>query len=176
MDKYYHVIRSEETVLGRFKVILDTVAQGGTEYPYSYVDQKNSVGVLGMVEDKFILIRQYRHSMKSYEFEIPGGGIEKQETPRDVARREMLEETGFAIREIYELGDYYPSPGSSNEVCHLFFAKCERECEPEREPLEYMDIELVRERELSVMIENGSFRHSMGLVAWLKYCIKRGHL
>lgn len=40
MDKCYHVIRSEETVLGRFKVILDTVAQGGKEYPYSYVDQK----------------------------------------------------------------------------------------------------------------------------------------
>lgn len=176
MDKEYHVIRSEEVKLGRFKVILDTVDQDEKEYPYSYVNQKNSVGVLGMADNKFILIRQYRHSMRSYEFEIPGGGVEEKETPKEVACREMLEETGFAIREIIELGAHYPSPGSSNEVCYLFFAKCEKKCEHAREPLEYMDIELVGEQELSEKMANGLFRHSMGLVAWLKYCIKRGHL
>ncbi|MGI6090724.1 MAG: NUDIX hydrolase [Saccharofermentanales bacterium] len=176
MDKVYHVIRSEEAKLGRFKVILDIVDQEGSEYPYSYVDQKDSVGILGMIGNRFILIRQYRHSMNYYEYEIVGGGIESGEKPVEVAYREMLEETGYEIKDIDELGAYYPSPGSSNEVCYLFSAKCEKLSEPTREPLEYMSVELVGEEDFVKMIKNGSFRHSMGLVAWLKYCIKRGYL
>ena len=173
-EEFYQVIRTDEAKLGRFKVILDTVEYQGETYPYSYVVQKDSVGVLGFDEDKIILIRQYRHSIKSYEYEIPGGGIELGEKPTDVAAREMLEETGYMAGDIVELGAYYPSPGSSNEVCYLFTAKCKKVKEPDTEPLEFMDAVLVDEQGFTQMIQSGEFKHSMGLVAWLKYCLKRG--
>lgn len=172
-EKKYIVVDSKTTRLGRFQIRLDTVDEKGKRYPYSYIEQKNSVGILGLYEDKIILIKQYRHSLNSYEYEIPGGGIEGNENPTQVAYREMLEETGYEIESIDELGTYYPSPGSSNELCYLFFAKCIKKKEPSTEPLEYINVELFNKKDFVNMIETGLFKHSMGLVAWLKYEMKK---
>lgn len=171
-NRKYHVISSKSVQLGRFLIRLDTVEENGNKYPYSYVEQKNSVGILGFDGDKIILIRQYRHAIKSYEYEIPGGGVEQNETAMQVAYREMLEETGYSIDSLEELGVYYPSPGSSNELCYLFLARCRKDNLPTTEPLEYIDTELVDCCKFEEMIRSGVFKHSMGLVAWLKYKIK----
>ena len=45
-----------------------------------------------------------------------------------------------------------------------------------REPLELMDVVLVDEDEFASMIQEGIFKHGMGLAAWLKYCMKRGRI
>lgn len=37
------------------------------------------------------------------------------------------------------------------------------------EPLEYLEVELTSSVDLEKMIKEGTFLHSMGLVAWLKY-------
>ena len=42
----YDVIKTEQVELGRFRITLDTVRKDGNEYPYSYVDLKDSVAVL----------------------------------------------------------------------------------------------------------------------------------
>lgn len=173
-DEKYCVTGTKTSQLGRFLIRLDTVKKDGKEYSYSYIVQKNSVGVLAFENDMLILIRQYRHSINSYEYEIPGGGIEKGEKPIDVAIHEMVEETGFAVDSIEELGFYYPSPGSSDEKCYLFVAQCHNEGKPKREPLEFITVELVTEEVFTQLIKTGQFKHSMGLVAWLKYLIKRG--
>ena len=112
----YHVVKSETAALGRFRVHLDTVEMNDELFPYSYVEQKGSVGILGFDGEKIILIRQYRHSVKSYELEIPGGGMERGENPCETAAREMLEETGYVVSSLEDLGRYYPSPGSSDEI------------------------------------------------------------
>ncbi len=175
-DREYHVIASNTMHLGRFQIRLDTVKENGKCYPYSYVDQKDSVGILAFEGEKVILIRQYRHSINSYEYEIPGGGIDEGEEPLQVAYREMLEETGYSIIQMDELGIYYPSPGSSNEKCYLYLARCQKERIPETEPLEYIETIPVDEMVFTQWIREGIFKHSMGLVAWLKYCIRRGKL
>lgn len=175
-DRKYHVVESQTSRLGRFQIRLDMVEENGEQYPYSYVMQKGSVGILGFEGDQLILIRQYRHSISRYEYEIPGGGVELGEEPTDVAFREMMEETGYSIESMEELGTYYPSPGSSNEICHLFVAQCKKEREPISEPLEYIDTILVDEKAFNEMIQDGSFKHSMGLVAWLKFTMLRGQL
>lgn len=174
VEKKYKVIDTAVARLGRFCVHLDTVCENGKNYPYSFVEQKNSVGVLAFAGDRLVLIRQYRHALGSYEYEIPGGSIDEGEVPLAAAQREMLEETGYKADFLEMLGVYYPSPGSTNECCYLFWAKCQKAQAPSREPLEYMSVELLPENEFQKMIFNDTFRHSMGLVAWLKYSMKRG--
>ncbi len=172
-DKKYKVVDSTTSKLGLFQIRMDTVDKEGAHYPYSFVEQKDSVGVLAFSGDKIILINQYRHAMGSYEYEIPGGGIDTGEQPIEVAKRELLEETGYAVDSLESLGSYYPSPGSSNEVSYLFVAQCHRVKEPCCEPLEYMTVKVVGKDEFEKMISDGTFKHSMGLVAWLKYCMGR---
>lgn len=46
-------------------------------------------------ENKVILVRQFRPGPKKILNELPGGYIDKGETPEQAANRELLEETGY---------------------------------------------------------------------------------
>ncbi len=173
MRKTYNVEKTEKVELGRFKINLDTVVEGEKQYPYSYISMKKSVGILPFYKGNILLINQYRHSIKSYELEIPGGGIDNEQVPEEVAKIELLEETGYVVDSLVYLGNYYPSPGSSDEITYLYAAQCHPYCEPRREPLEYMEQLLIDEEEMKRLIISGKFKHSMGLVAWLKYMLSK---
>lgn len=69
-----------------------------------------------------ILIRQYRHSVGGYIWEIPAGTLNPHELPRVCAERELIEETGYAAGSWRKLGEITPVPGYSNERIHLFLA------------------------------------------------------
>ena len=174
-EKEYTVIKTAAVSLGRFKIVLDTVREAGKDFPYSYIEMKRSVGILAFTDGGIVLVRQYRHALGAYELEIPGGAVDNGEKPEQAAYRELLEETGYAAFNIHPLGKYYPSPGSSDEVTYLFYAKCRFEKTASREPLEYIRTVVMTEKELESEIRRGDFRHGMGLAAWLKfYMLKRG--
>lgn len=78
----YNIARTERAGLGRFTIRLDTIEKNGRQYPYSYVEGKDSVAVLAKYGRKYIFIRQYRHSVKKYLAEIPGGAIDGKESRR----------------------------------------------------------------------------------------------
>lgn len=73
MDKEFNVIKSKTYEIGRFKIICDTIlGEDEKNYPYSYVKCKDCVAVLCVVEDGgLVLIYQYRHTLRSWEYEIP---------------------------------------------------------------------------------------------------------
>ena len=172
MERRYEVVQSEITSLGRFSIQLDQVKEQGKTYPYSYVKCKDSVGVLAFYGDKIVLEKQYRHAFGSYELEIPGGAVESGEEPEVTAARELAEETGYQAAQMERLGLYYPTPGSSNECSYLYLAQCKACKLPQKEALEYMETLLVTPREFLELIRQDIFKHSMGIVAWLKYRLR----
>ena len=171
-DKKYEVVASQSSKLGRFEIVLDTIAEGTKRYPFSYIKQKPSVCVLPLVEDNVLFIRQYRHSLSEYMLEIPGGGIRDGEDPRDIAIKELKEETGYSCYSLDYLGKYYPSPGSSNEITYLYAANCYKMGNPNKEPLEYIETQLIPKTEVEYKIICGDIKHGMTLVAWLYYKMK----
>ncbi len=83
--------------------------------------------------DRVVLIEQFRPgayaSLSSGWFdddaspwllECVAGIIEKGESPEDVARREMVEETGLEINEIVPIHHYLVSPGGTSESAFSF--------------------------------------------------------
>ncbi len=165
----YDVVKTEEYKLGRFRIVLDQVNHDGKEYPYSFIDVKDSVAVLAKVEDKFVFIQQYRHTIKKIELEIPGGAIEEGETPKQAAMRELSEETGYYADRIELLGLFYPTIGISNEKCFLYYAECSKTKTVKHDPLEKISTSLLNAKDISDLMNSGRIRHSMALVAWLKY-------
>ena len=69
-----------------------------------------------------ILIRQYRHAIGDFIWEIPAGTLDPLETPLDCAKRELIEEIGFSANAWEKLGEITPVPGYSNERIHIFLA------------------------------------------------------
>ncbi len=71
---------------------------------------------------KVILLRQFRPVINAYIFELPAGTLEKGEQPLACARREIIEETGYAGRKFTRLGIIYPVPGYSTEKITMYRA------------------------------------------------------
>ena len=164
----YQVVSSEQAELGRFRIHKDWINTNGAIHPYSFVEVKPSISIFPFVGDRILLIHQYRHSVKEWLWEIPGGSIEEGEDIRHAAERELLEETGYKISRYHGMGFYYPSIGISTEVAYLCAAKCEMErYEPKRDPLERIHIRLTSE-EFCRMVHTGEFVHGMGLTAWAR--------
>ena len=72
--------------------------------------------------DKLILIKQFRHAVGDYIWEIPAGTLDPDESYLECAQRELVEETGFSADSWHELGDIIPVPGYSDERIRIFLA------------------------------------------------------
>ncbi len=87
------------------------------------VDFPNTVGVLPLLgKNKIVLIRQYRFPAQKELWEIPAGKVDKGEQPKEAAKRELKEETGFKAGRLEKIGEFYVSPGYTKEYMHLFRA------------------------------------------------------
>ena len=73
-------------------------------------------------DNKLLLIRQFRHAVGDYIWEIPAGTLDPDETYLECAQRELVEETGFSADKWWKLGEIIPVPGYSDERIQIFLA------------------------------------------------------
>ena len=98
--------------------------------------RKRAVVIAAVTGDgKLILIRQERIPIREAIWEVPAGQIDDEsETEPDgiaaIALKELREETGFELAEggdLIALGDYFTSPGFTDERGYCFLARPIRE-------------------------------------------------
>ncbi len=82
---------------------------------------------------KIVLNRNFRHATRSWEYELPRGGVNIGETVEDAAVREVKEETGMIIDQLQLLGEIAGDSGVTNGIMPVFFAKvvAQQEAQPE---------------------------------------------
>ena len=69
---------------------------------------------------QIVLNLNYRHATRSWEFELPRGTVNPQETIEAAALRELKEETGMAVSTMIFLGDMAPDSGVISSVIPVF--------------------------------------------------------
>ena len=75
-------------------------------------------------KDPLVLIeRQFRHAAQHYLYEVPAGKMEPGEDQLDSAKRELMEETGYAAKKWTKLVRYFASPGFLGEWMQVFLAE-----------------------------------------------------
>jgi len=81
--------------------------------------------VIGAINEhnEICLLKQWRHAVGQYIWELPAGCIEINEPPLETAKRELEEEAGVTASEWRDLGSIVTTPGFSNEVLYLFCAR-----------------------------------------------------
>jgi ADP-ribose pyrophosphatase len=75
------------------------------------------------LEERVILVHQYRHAIEDMTIETPSGSLEPQDaSPRLGAERELLEETGCRAAHWIYLGQSQVNPQLMNNYLHHFLA------------------------------------------------------
>ena len=124
MDEPTATPLSSETVFkGRiFTVTADRVVlPNGRTVTMEMVRHAGSVVLLPMADaDHIVLIRQYRHALGRWIWELPAGSLEPGEDPATAAARECQEEIGFVPSGVEFVGSWYPTPGFCTEAMNYY--------------------------------------------------------
>jgi 8-oxo-dGTP pyrophosphatase MutT (NUDIX family) len=119
------IISTELDFKGRvWDVRRDVFEYNGHELTRDYVDHPGAVAVLVLDDqDRALLIQQYRHPIRSRDWEIPAGLLDIEgEDPLVAAKRELAEEVDLVAADWSSLVTFHSSPGGSNEVITVFLA------------------------------------------------------
>jgi len=77
----------------------------GKEHVFAVASVNSGAAVLPMDEEGNVyLVKQFRYALGKDSIEIPGGGLDSQEKPLDIAKRELLEELGIKALQWIHLG------------------------------------------------------------------------
>ncbi|TXT53403.1 MAG: hypothetical protein BAJALOKI1v1_2450003 [Promethearchaeota archaeon] len=102
----------------------------------------NWVNIVGIDEEnRILLIKQFRFGNNRIELEIPGGIIEKEETPKEAAIRELKEETGYTVKTIKSIGTVDANPAFMNNKCFTFLAELSTKGCTNFDPNEIIELE-----------------------------------
>ena len=96
----------------------------GREHELDFVRHPGAAAVVAIDHsNRVCVVRQYRHGIADFMWEIPAGKLDSGEAPAICAVRELAEETGVTARSWLPMGVYLPAPGIFTEVIHLYLAR-----------------------------------------------------
>ena len=115
--------------------------------------------ILAETEDgRIVILRCYRHGARRICLTVPGGHLAPGEAPLLAARRELLEETGYAAAEWRPLGSFVTNANHRCQTAYFFHARgCRAVAAPNSGDLEETEILLMSRAELIAAFRAGDF-------------------
>lgn len=130
---------------------------------------KNSVIVIAITEDnKYIITFQSR--MKNQLLaEFPAGYIEENEDVIEAAKRELIEETGYATDNLTIIDEVFSAPSIDYAKTYIVVANdCTKTAEVQNVGTELVNYGLFTEAELQYLVDNNIMNGAMNKLAYYK--------
>lgn len=155
-------ILSSRHIYPQFRMDTVEVANGSTFEPFVF-EFRNWANVVALTKtNEVVLVRQYRHGVREALLELPGGVIDDGESPLEGARRELMEETGYSVGNIVEVGRIYPNPAIQENTLFCYLATgVEPTGSQHFDETEEIEVHLVPLDEVIEMARRGEFRHAL---------------
>jgi ADP-ribose pyrophosphatase len=166
------ILSSEMIYQGRvFGLRRDEVVEpSGVRTTREVITHPGSVVVLPVLPDgRIVMVRQYRHATRQYLWELVAGRKEPEETPKQGAARELLEETGYRAKRYKVVLDVFPTPGFLEERMYILLAEGLTAGEAQPEEDEKIEVRAYRVKELKQMIKSGRLKDSKSIAGILYY-------
>lgn len=142
--------------------------EDGSPGIFGVVEKDDFVLIIPMDDSGFYLVEQYRYPVDRRLWEFPQGAWETkpEADPLDVARGELLEETGIRAQTMHYLGHLYEAYGYSNQGFHVFRAT-ELQISQQRLSIEEQDLIMkhVPFAEFDEMVRMGQIKDAPSLAA-----------
>ena len=133
-----------------------------------YVKHSGGAAVLLVNNGSVLLVKQFRYAYGREIYEIPAGKLNENEDGKIAAARELEEETGYKA-ELVKMLDIYPSPGYTNEVIQIYYAKSFEFVGQKLDEGEFLNCEFVSIENVLKMIEQGEICDAKTISAIYKY-------
>lgn len=126
------------------------------------VDWVNCVAMA--TDGRLVMVRQFRFGTGYTTLETPGGMVDDGEDSETAARRELLEETGYAGGTWRYLGAVEPNPAIHDHLCHHWLGTgVEVVADPEPGAGEHVRVELMTVEEVVAAARAGEIKHALAL-------------
>ncbi len=152
-----------------FQLVRENVTlDNGTTTDLDFIEHPGAAAIVALTNERnVVLVRQYRHALKRYIWEVPAGTLDSGEPALDCARRELVEETGFTAAQWQKLGEVTPVPAYSDERIHLFLAGGLSAATQHLDADEVLDVHCLPLAEVDGMIARGELQDAKSICALL---------
>jgi len=173
LDRRYVLDRKPYMTLREDTVVLPTGARIDDYFVFEYPDWVNAIAVTD--DQRFVLIRQYRHGLGQTHYELAGGVADPGESRLAGARRELLEETGYGGGEWQPWVQLSPNPATHTNTCHIFLATgvC-KIADQALDDTEEIAVRLLSAKETLDMLRNGGVSQALHAAALWRYFAEFG--
>ena len=141
----------------------------GREHEFFILDAPDWCNIVPLTPDgEVVMVRQRRHGIGQETLELPGGMVDPGDaSPLEAARRELLEETGYAAPVVEPIGVIAPNPAMMTNRCWSFLARdVELVAKPELDGGEDIDVVRVPYAEVPARVARGEIAHALVVVAF----------
>lgn len=173
-DLTEHHVSGEQVFDGNLlKVYRDDVRlPDGSHGQREYIKHPGAVAIVPLFDDGSILLeRQFRYPHHKVFIEVPAGKLEPNEPHLETAKRELLEETGYAAREWKHLATIHTAIAYTNEAIDLFIARqLEKTGGAQLDAGEFVETMVVPFDEAIAMVKDGRITDAKTVAAllWVK--------
>ena len=145
----------EEGKYFAYERLVPTVAKGATV-------------ILPVCNGKFVLVKQYRHALRDFQYSLPRGYGENKLSAAENARKEIREELGAEATNIRYLGECVANSGISGDKVAVYACEVDSVNTDVREEgiVKYI---LVTEKELKAMLREGRVNDGFTMSAFALY-------
>ena len=147
----------------------------GSRGTYAFVEKPDYAVVIPAENDGFHLVEEFRYPIGRRTWSFPQGGFPHGQTghPEELARLELLQETGLRARNLVKLGFLNGAHGTSSQGGHFFLATGLEPGTPEREHEEQdMRQEWVPRTRFEEMITEGAITDDSTVAAYALFLLR----
>ena len=166
------LLSREEVFIGRaVSLRIDTIEKkSGDVTTREIVEHADCIAVVAVDDQgRIVLVKQFRRPVNKTLLEIPAGGVEDGEDPKECARRELQEEIGYIPGKLQSLGGFYAAPGYCTEYLHLFLATQLTESRLAAEDTDEIEVVRIPVSEVRAMIDSGQICDAKSIAGLLRY-------
>lgn len=170
-----HITRETKYTGKLFSVdVVSWKAKNDTTLSREVVRHPGAVLIVPMLNDEtVVMIRNRRVAVNETLWEFPAGTAEASENAKVTAEREIIEETGYRAERMDLLGEFYTSPGFTNERMRVFTATNLTHVGQKLEPYEDIEVKTVALAKARRMAASGELRDGKSIAALLLLDLSR---